>query len=67
MARRTSADPADSGIALLAFMCFVVAAIYGIADGCDWLDRRSCRVNGGTVQTLEHGEWRCTGAAPESK
>lgn len=39
-------------------------AVGGIAEGIDWLDRRSCRTAGGSVQIDEdHGrEWRCIGA-----
>lgn len=33
-------------------------AIGGVAQGVDWLDRRACRTNGGTVVEVER-DWRC--------
>jgi hypothetical protein len=34
----------------------------GIAESIDWIDRRSCRTSGGSVQIDEdHSEWQCIG------
>jgi hypothetical protein len=37
--------------------------IGGLAEGLDWMDRRSCRTGGGRVEKLD-GDWRCVGGAP---
>lgn len=65
MTRRPQPDTEDSGLALLWFFLFVMAIAYGFAEGCDWLDRRSCRVNGGSVQKVDGKEWRCVAVQPE--
>jgi len=31
----------------------------------DWVDRRSCRTNGGRVIESEHHDWRCATTPPE--
>lgn len=37
-------------------------AVGAVAEGIDWLDRRSCRVNGGHVEKIDN-DWHCVGQA----
>lgn len=56
---RLAADP----FAWLITILLVSFALGGISEAIDWLDRRSCRVDGGVVQPVgDSHEWRCVHA-----